>query len=86
MKTSEVSLTFLPDGTVLGLYTEVIELGAIGQLKIERLCTIEFDHPAQLWRVFDRKGRGVYASPSRSDCLRWEQENLTGAQTQTAAG
>jgi hypothetical protein len=81
MKTPEASLAFLPDGTVQGLYTEVIELGAIGWLKIKRLSSIEFDHPAQLWRVFDRKGRGVYASPSRRDCLRWEQENLAGAET-----
>jgi hypothetical protein len=86
MKTPEASLAFLPDGTVQGLYTEAISLGAIGRLKIERLSSIEFDHPAQVWRVFDRRGRGLFASPSRSECLRWEQEKLAGAEIKAAVG
>lgn len=79
MKSIDATLTALPNGTVQGLYTEVIDLGALGRLNIQRLTTVEFDHPTQLWRVLDRKGQCLYASPSRSQCLRWEQVQLAGA-------
>jgi hypothetical protein len=74
MKTTVATLLVRPDGTCQGLYTEAIELSSLGRLRIERASSIEFDNPGQLWRVFDRKGRGVFASPSRTECLRWEQE------------
>ena len=28
------------------------------------------------WRVFDRKGRCLYCSPSRETCLAWERQYL----------
>lgn len=71
-----VTLIVTPAGTVEGLYTEAIDLATIGRLRIERASTVEFDNPAQVWRVFDRRGRGRFASPSREECLRWEEERL----------
>ena len=67
-----ITLIVTPTGTVEVLYTEAIDLAALGRLRIERASTIEFDHPAQVWRVFDRRGRGQFASPSRQACLDWE--------------
>ena len=62
-----VTLRVLSDGTVQGLYTEAIDLTAVGRLRIERASTIEFDNPAQLWRVFDRRGRCItQPSPERN--------------------
>ena len=69
-----ITLHILPDGRVNGLYTEAIDLGSLGTLRIERASTIEFDNAAQLWRVFNRQGRCINASPSRSDCLNWEED------------
>jgi hypothetical protein len=71
------TLCFLPDGMVKGLYTEVINLQALGQLKVERATSIEFDHTWQVWRVFDPEGQMLYCSPSRKVCLEWEQKHLT---------
>ena len=71
-----ISFRFLEDGTVGGLYTEVIDLTALGTLKVQRTTSIEFDHPLQVWRVFDRRGRCLYVSPSRQTCLDWEQQHL----------
>ncbi len=79
MKSIDATLTILPNGTLQGLYTEVIDLGALGRLNIQRLTTVEFDHRSQLWRVLDRQGQCLYASPTRSLCLRWELEQLAGA-------
>ena len=83
---SAAILTIRPDGTVQGLYTELIDLWSLGTLKVERLSTSEFDHPCQLWRVFDRKGRCVHQSASRSECLRWEQECLVEREYPNTAG
>ncbi len=69
-----LTLDVLPDGTVQGLYTEAIDLTIVGQLRIARASTIEFDNPVQLWRVFDRRGRCIHSAVSRTECLGWEQE------------
>ena len=74
-----VTLRVLTDGTVQGLYTEAIDLTAVGPLQIERASTIEFDNPAQLWRVFDRRGRCIHSAPSRTECLAWEHESFARA-------
>ena len=76
MSTNPVFLRFLPDGTCRCLYTEVIDLTCLGRLTVKRASLIEFDNPAQVWRVFDQNGFCLYCSPLRGDCLRWEQQNL----------
>ncbi len=73
-----VTLIVTSDGLVEGLYTEAIDLAAIGPLRIERASTVEFDNPAQVWRVFEPKGRCVHSSPSRQECLRWEEQYFSG--------
>jgi hypothetical protein len=70
------TLHVLPDGTIQGLYTEALDLSTLGLLEVRRAMTIEFDNPAQVWRVFNRSGRSVYDSPSREDCLAWERQHL----------
>jgi len=67
-------LCFRPDGTITGLYTEIIDLADLGRLIIQRASSIEFDNPCQLWRVFDRNGKCIHASASRNDCLNWEAD------------
>jgi len=69
-----VTLCVLPDGTIQGFYSEAIDLTSLGTLKLERVSTIEFDHPCQCWRVFNRYGLCLYSSPSRTECLKFEAE------------
>ena len=71
------TLCVLPDGTVKGIYTERIDLGALGPLQIRRATSIEFDNRLQAWRVFDPYGDCMYCSPSRQVCLDWERQHLT---------
>jgi hypothetical protein len=65
------------NGTCSCLYTELIDLKAIGRLEVRRASTIEFNNATQHWEVKDRKERVLYFARSRSACLQWEQENLT---------
>ena len=71
---ADCTLTFTPDGRGHGLYTEAVDLGAIGELCIERATTIEFDNKAQYWRVYDTTGFPMFNSTSRQQCLDWERQ------------
>ena len=70
-----ITLIVTADGTVQGLYTEAIDLTTLGRLRIRRASAIEFDNPAQRWRVFNAYGLCLHSSPSRQECLRWEAEH-----------
>lgn len=70
---AETVLTFSPDGTAQGLYTEAIELHELGRLSIRRATTIEFEDATQQWVVRDPTGAPLYQSPSRQSCLNWER-------------
>lgn len=72
------AVTFKPDGSVRGLYTEVIDLTCLGRLKVERATTITFDNRKQVWRVKDRTGLPLFTSPSRETCLEWEKQYFMG--------
>jgi len=69
-------LTFSPGGTASCLYTELLDLAAIGQLQITRATNIEFNNTNQFWEVKNPKERVLYFSRSRNACLDWEQHNL----------
>ena len=71
-----IAITFTPDGTGHALYTEAIDLAALGPLAIRRATTIEFDNNSQYWRVRDPDGFPLFNSPSRQTCLDWERRYL----------
>ena len=39
----------LPDGTVVGLYTDAIDLRQLGPLRVRRASWVEWDEAAQGW-------------------------------------
>src|SRR5438034_1139543 len=43
-----------PDGTVVGLYTDAIDLRAVGHVRAERASVVDWDEAAQAWcaRIF----------------------------------
>ena len=67
-------LTFDHQGTVTGLYTELIELSQLGRLEITRATTIEFNPATQAWDVTDAGGAILFSDASRSRCLAWEHQ------------
>lgn len=77
------TLFVLSDGTIQALYTEAIDLTALGALHVERATSIEFDNTTQRWRVLDRIGQCLYGSPSREACLRFEHEFFTNRENLT---
>ena len=72
------TLRFHPVGGLVNcLYTEAINLSALGRLQITRATDIRFSDTSQQWEVHDAGTDEVlFSDPSRSDCLAWEQQNL----------
>ena len=71
-----VTLTVNPQGQIGCLYTEAIDLAALGKLEIKRATNIEFNHNTQQWEVHDISGKVLYGHRSRNTCLRWEQKHF----------
>lgn len=73
----KTTLRFNPGGQVDCLYTEAIDLQKLGKLEITRATDIRYDHATQQWQVHDSESDAVlYSSPSRNECLSWENQNL----------
>ena len=69
-------LTFAETGEGHCLYTEAIELGAIGRLTLRRATGIEFNANSQQWEVRDAGGALLHTHPSREACLAWEHRHF----------
>lgn len=67
------TLSFRPDGTMVGLWTEAINLHAFGPLQIQRASNIEFDNATERWTV-EIEGTILFSDPSRDRCLQWEHD------------
>ena len=69
-------LTFTASGEGHGLYTEAIDLAAIGRLTLRRATSIEFNEAVQKWEVRDAGGALLHTHPSREACLAWEHRHF----------
>ena len=74
--TERLAIVFGGDGIARTVYSETIDLSALGRLGIERATTVEFDNAAQMWTVTDADGVSVFRSRSRNRCLEWERRYL----------
>lgn len=71
------AIRFDQQGGVECLYTEAVDLRALGRLRVVRATEIAFDPEEQRWEVRDAAlGKLLHADPSRAACLAWEQANL----------
>jgi len=58
------------------LYTEQIDLTALGELQIERASNVEFNNQTQQWEVKNLENQLLFHHRSRSVCLAWEQQHF----------
>ena len=80
---TNATLRFNPGGHVQCLYTEAIDLHALGRLKIVRATVILFCEKSQEWKVrCATTGKLLLSDPSREACLEWERQNLQPGTTQ----
>jgi len=73
----KTTLRFQPGGTIDCMYTEVIDLRALGRLEVFRATDIRFSEKTQLWHVrCASTGELLHTDPSRGACLAWERQHL----------
>jgi hypothetical protein len=71
------TLRFHPGGHIDCLYTEAIDLRALGRLQVFRATDIRFNSTTQQWDVHAaNNGQVLFSHASRNECLRWEHQNL----------
>lgn len=71
------TLRFHTGGRIDCLYTEAIDLRALGRLQVFRATDIRFCERNQQWNVrCAATGKLLHSDPSREACLHWERENL----------
>ena len=71
------TLRFNPGGSIDCLYTEAIDLRALGRLQVFRATDIRFCEKSQQWNVrCAATGKLLHSDPSRAACLQWERDNL----------
>lgn len=66
-----------PDGTIRAVHTDRFPMSSLGTMQMERASTVEFNEVEQTWEVrWSGEGAVVFAHPVRSECIRWEIEQL----------
>ena len=83
---SEVSIIVTTSGRCECLYTEAVDLAALGKLSVRRATDIAFDHTSQEWWVLNTGGRILFGSRSRETCLEWERRHLERRETTKHGG
>ncbi len=69
----DAELLLLPDGRVVGVYTDAIDLRALGPVHVERATTVEWDPATQEWvATLLNTGEVIARTASRGDALRRE--------------
>lgn len=64
------------DGSITCVYTDALDLRALGKLVVRRASTVEFDHERQMWRAVLTDGTLVGEFVQREDAIRAEIELL----------
>lgn len=76
--TRDVVIRFNNDGSAKCLWTEAIDLSAIGTLQVHRASTIEFDNHLKHW-IVKVDGLVIFNNKSREACLDFEHRQLNEA-------
>lgn len=73
----KTTLRIGPGGLIGCLYTEAIDLRALGRLHVVRATDIRFNESTQQWDVrHAATGEPLFSHISRNECLHWEQTHL----------
>jgi hypothetical protein len=83
---SAVALIVTPSGVCECLYTEAVDLAALGTLSVRRATDIGFDNASREWTVKDMAGNALFSDGSREVCLEWEREHLEQRETLNHGG
>jgi len=63
------------EGDLNGLYTDEIDLFAVGRLtNVRKASNVEFNEEKQVWEVLSLEGEVLYTNTNREAAIEWEIE------------
>ncbi len=69
----DIILDVDPDGNIKCLYTDEIDLFAIGRVtNVEKASNIEYHEPSQSWQVISLSGEVLHTNSNREAAIEWE--------------
>lgn len=75
---TKVVFEITPEGDLQGLYTDKVDLFAIGKItNVNKASNVEFDEESQLWQVLSLDGRVLHTDSNRETAIEWEIENFS---------
>jgi hypothetical protein len=61
------------DGNLHGLYTDAVDLFAVGPItNVTKASNVEFNEAAQKWEVMSLDGEVLYTNSNREKAIEWE--------------
>lgn len=69
----DIVFEITPDGNLYGLYTDEIDLFAIGRVtNVRKASNVEFNEKAQQWEVLSLAGEVLHSDSNREATIEWE--------------
>lgn len=60
-------------GNLYGLYTDEIDLFAVGRVtNVKKASNVEFNESSQIWEVLSLNGKVLHQNSSREKAIEWE--------------
>jgi hypothetical protein len=74
----KIVLEICDKGNVHGLYTDKIDLFAIGRVQnVRKASNVEFCEKLQKWQVTSLDGKVLYTNKNRENAIEWEIEKFS---------
>jgi len=74
----KITLEIDEQGNVHGLYTDAIDLFAIGQVtNVRKASNVEFNESKQVWEVTSLNGIVLFSHKNRETAIDWEIDNFS---------
>jgi len=65
------------DGNIHTLYTDEVDLFAIGRVtNVRKASNVEFNEDDQVWEVLSLAGEVLYTHKNRDESINWEIQNF----------
>lgn len=75
---TKIVLEITDDGDIHCLYTDEIDLFAIGQVtNVRKASNVEFNENIQQWEVSDLNGKILHTNPNREAAIEFEIEEFS---------
>jgi hypothetical protein len=65
-----------PDGRIHGLWDDTIDFREVGECRVERASSVEFNNDTKKWDIHLADGTYIGSEDSRAMAIQWEVEYL----------